>query len=92
MKKLACLAVAACLCFAAPLAAQAEKVDMAKITCEQMFQDEDSAVYMYFWLDGYFSAKSGDTVLDAAGAEGDLTALAEACAASPGKKVLDLLK
>ncbi len=92
MKKLACLAVVACLCFAAPLAAHAEKVDMSKVTCAQMFEDEDTATYMYFWLDGYFSAKSGNTVLDAGGVEQDMEALVQLCTPDPDKKILDLLK
>lgn len=93
MKKLFSLLAIILLCATAPLAASAEKLDMGKISCRDFMQmDEDALAYLYFWLDGYVSAKSGDTVLDTDSVENDLRAMLDACEDAPRKKLLDFFK
>jgi acid stress chaperone HdeB len=92
MKTLLGLFLAAALLLA-PLAgpAQAEKVDLGKLTCGQFLEidNEQELAYLFFWLDGYVSGKTGNTVLDPNTVEEDLKALVEMC---QGKKNTPLLK
>jgi hypothetical protein len=93
MKKIPGLLLAALL-LAAPLAgsARAEKIDFGKITCEEyMKTDGGDQAYFYFWLDGYVSAKTNDTVLDTEAVGKDVQALTEMCQANPGKTVLEVI-
>ena len=63
MKKFIMAAVAAAfLC--SPAASFAADMDMAKIKCSEFLsQKEDDIVTIVIWVDGYLSAKSGDTVM-----------------------------
>lgn len=80
------------LVFSTPTA-QAEQVNMGQISCTELLEfDEEAMAYFYFWLDGYFSAKSGNLVLDTSTAEDDLEALIKACRKSPAKKVLTVIQ
>ena len=73
--------------------AYAEKIDFGKMTCGTLMElDEETVAMFYFWLDGYLSAKTNNTVLDTDTVEADLTALAEVCSANPNKIVLELTK
>jgi hypothetical protein len=93
MKKMFGLFLAAALLFA-PLAspAQAEEIDFGKLTCEAFLElDEDATGLLYFWLDGYVSAKSGNTVMNTDGVESDVTELVKQCQANPKATVLKVL-
>jgi len=93
MKKLFCLFAAGLLCLTDPAPAGAEKLDMGQLTCQD-FKDMDAEAItsLYFWLDGYFSAKSGDTVLDTDGVENDVHAMLDACDNAPDRRLLDIFK
>ena len=72
--------------------ARAEKIDFSKVTCEAFADfEEDTMTMFYFWLDGYVSAKSGNTVFDTDGVEADLTELLKRCNANPKTTVLKVL-
>ena len=72
--------------------AQAEKIDFGKVTCAEFMEfDEDSVAALYFWLDGYFSAKTGDLVLDTDNVESDMQALFEMCQANPKTPLLKVI-
>ena len=45
----------------------------------------------YFWLDGYASAKTGDTKLDAGAVENNLTQIMKVCQKNPNKSVLSIV-
>ena len=93
MKTLSGLLLAAVL-LSAPLAgvAQAEKVDFGKVTCGQFIEfDENTMTMFYFWLDGYVSAKTGNSVIDTDAVEGDLTALLQKCNASKQSTLLKVI-
>ena len=58
------LAVVAAAFLCSPAVSFAEDMDMAKITCNDFLsQKEDDIVSVVIWVDGYLSAKSGDTVM-----------------------------
>ena len=87
----ATLAVAL-LAFPLAWSARAEMVDFSKVTCEEFMNlDEDAMAGYYIWLEGYFSGKSGNTVLDTDTVEEDLTKLVELCNDSPKSTVLKVL-
>lgn len=87
MKKLVCLCLLGLFCLAAPLGAQAEdlKVDLGKMTCEEFLEidEETTLIFVYAWLEGYASAKSGKTVTDLGKFEQEVTALAKMCEDHP---------
>ena len=73
--------------------ARAEKVDFSEITCEAFVDfDEETTTMFYFWLDGYASAKSGDTVFDTDSVESDLAELLKLCSANPKATILKMLE
>ena len=93
MKKLLGIILAAAF-LAAPLAglARAESVDFSKVTCgEFVGLDQDDLTVFYFWLDGYLSAKSGNTVLNLDGVQSDMEELFKLCQANPRTPVLKAL-
>lgn len=93
MKRLFSLLAITGLCLAAPLGAQAEKIDMGALTCKQFTElDAQELTLLYFWLDGYVSHMSNDTTLDTDGVEADLQTMMEHCQAKPQSKVLDMFK
>ncbi len=56
--------IMAMLSFASAGVAQAQDVDMGKITCKQFLDAEKGEMEsMLFWLDGYISALSENTVM-----------------------------
>jgi len=72
--------------------ALAAKIDMGKVTCAQFIElDAEETTYFYFWLDGYFSAKSGDLVLDGSTAESDINEILRQCEANKGATVMKIL-
>jgi hypothetical protein len=94
MKKFTCLICLVCLAIFFTFAgtARAEKVNMGTLTCGDFSKmDGEEIAMLYFWLDGYLSKASGNTVLDTDSVENDLKSLADACAASPNEKILSVL-
>ena len=93
MKKfIALLAMVFMLALSAPVMAQ--DLDMGNLTCVQLnaaAEDPDTLTMIYFWLDGYMSHATGQTVLKQSEVEANVTGLLNACAADPNVKVLDLL-
>jgi acid stress chaperone HdeB len=72
-------------------------IEFGTLSCQDFLEgvaksDEASVGMMLMWLDGYLSGVSGDTELKWDGFEAFSTALAETCAKSPKKKVLDVAK
>ena len=73
--------------------AQAEQVDFGKMPCEGFEQvDADTMTGFYFWLNGYVSAKTNDTIVDTGAIESDLKAIFEYCKANPKKTVLSMVE
>lgn len=94
MKKLLLMILAAMwLVFPLAKPAQADdKLDMGKVTCAEFLElDPEEIAYLYFWLDGYLSAKSGDLVLDPSTAESDVEELMKACRANKNSTLLKVL-
>jgi hypothetical protein len=50
--------------------------------------DEGSLVLVYGWIDGYLSAKSGNTNVDLGAFESNVTELAKACEQNPKANLL----
>ena len=76
--------------------AQAEKIDFNKFTCNQFVElaegdDADTLAMLYFWLDGFVSAKSGDLVMDTDNVENDLNELLKLCKADRNSRLLSVL-
>ena len=53
--------------------------------------DAQTMTMFYFWLDGYASAKTGDTKLDAGAVENNLTQIMKVCQKNPNKSVLSIV-
>ena len=76
--------------------AQADKIDFNKFTCNQFVElaegnDAETLAMLYFWLDGFVSAKTGDLVLDTSSVESDLEELLKQCKAKKNARVLSVL-
>ena len=91
MKKLFFAIVLAAM-FAMPMNASAEKVDFGKLKCSAFMElDAQTMGMFYFWLDGYASAKTGDTKLDVSAVENNLTQIMKVCQKNPNKSVLSIV-
>ena len=93
MKKLCNLLILTAL-LALPTASFAKdnKIDFGKLPCSSFIQlDAQTMTMFYFWLDGYASAKTGDTVLDASAVEKNLTEIMKTCKKNPNKSVLSII-
>ena len=82
--------IVAALFALAPLSPSAESVNMATVTCEDI-GSEDEAAYMFFWLDGYFSAKQNDTIIDDEWIAEVEEVLAKACEEGDNRPLLQIL-
>lgn len=92
MKQLLSLAAIVGLCLVGPVTAGAATVEVGKITCAELLDmDETEVTVLYVWLDGYASAKSGNTTLNSDNMESDLETLAKMCKSNTKAKVLDLI-
>jgi hypothetical protein len=74
------------------VAAAGEKLDMAELTCKQFLADEQGLLPTAFWIDGYLSHASGNTVIDPDELVENVKTVAESCAGSPDTKIIDLLQ
>lgn len=90
MKKIL-LTLALCLSLFAPTAALAGEMDMAKATCNDV-TNEQELVMIVFWLDGYLTAKTGDTTLSTAWIEELTAAVMTACNANPNTKLMSIVE
>ena len=91
MKKLFFAIVLAAM-FAMPMTASAEKIDFGKLKCSAFMElDAQTMTMFYFWLDGYASAKTGDTTLDVNAVENNLTQIMKVCKQNPKKSVLSVI-
>ena len=91
MKKL-CFAIVLAAMFAMPMSASAEKIDFGKLKCSSFMElDAQTMTMFYFWLDGYASAKTGDTTLDVNAVENNLTQIMKVCKQNPKKSVLSVI-
>jgi acid stress chaperone HdeB len=73
--------------------AKADSFDMNEFTCAELVElDTETAVLAIFWLDGYLSGITGDTVVDSEYI-GDLAeVMILECAADPDALVLDVVE
>ena len=93
MKKV-CFAIVLAAMLALPMTASAksDKIDFGKLPCSAFVQlDAQTMTMFYFWLDGYASAKTGDTTLDAGAVENNLTQIMKVCKQNPKKTVLSVV-
>jgi len=72
-------------------------IEFGTLTCQEFLEgvaasDQATVGMLLMWLDGYLSGVSGDTELNWDGFDSISTSLAETCAKSPKKKVLDVAK
>ena len=92
MKKWYFLILAAGLALTPASKALADEIDFGQVTCADFVQmDAETMSFYYFWLDGYASAKSGNTVMDTDTVESDLTQLLEFCSTNPDKTILQAI-
>ena len=94
MKKLFGLLLTAAL-LTLPLTgiAQAQKIDFGKFTCGDFIKlaeagDGETIAALYMWLDGYISAKSGNTETDLSAVESNLEEVLKVCKGKKGTKIL----
>ncbi|MGF1577618.1 MAG: HdeA/HdeB family chaperone [Cyanophyceae cyanobacterium] len=72
---------------------KAESFDMNEFTCAELIElDTETSVLMIFWLDGYLSGISGDTVVDSEYIGGLAEAMILECDADPDAFVLDVVE
>jgi hypothetical protein len=66
-------------------------IDMAKITCDDASKEKDRQVLksVLIWIDGYLSAKSGDTIVDAYKLQSIAERLERSCRANPSMLLLN---
>ena len=91
MKKLLAICALTMFCLSFPLAAQAEKFDMRKVTCADI-ENETDLLMIITWMDGYLSAKKGDMVVDSKTLEKNMEGLVDVCSEKPKQKIFDLYK
>jgi hypothetical protein len=92
MKVIRALAAAVALLAVAP-AAQAQKLDMSKLSCKDMLEGgKDGIIIVWSWLYGYYSADDAEPVLDFQVLTDKGKKLAEACQANPSKDVISVAK
>lgn len=89
--KLAWVAAVTFLVGMPTLAMAGEKVDMSELTCKQFLADQEGLLPIAFWIDGYLSHQSGNSVIDVDELVANVKKVAEQCASEPDKKVMELL-
>ena len=85
------LSALACLAVIPTVAEAGQKVDMAELTCKEFMADPDGIMPTIFWIDGYLSHQSGNSVIDVDELVANVKKVAEECASEPDKKVMELL-
>ena len=92
MHKWVFAAVVAVMLGLAPLAVQADEVDMARITCKEFLNDKEGMPAMIMWIDGYMSAKSNNTMMTDAWIEKLGVHLGTYCAKNPGNTIMQAME
>jgi len=72
-------------------AAQAEAFDMAKVTCEDI-PDEEDAFLMASWFNGYIAAEKGKTTMSEEWIEKFLSTLEQSCEKYPSTRLLHIAR
>ncbi|MCM5553376.1 HdeA/HdeB family chaperone [Pleomorphomonas sp. NRK KF1] len=80
----------ACLATLPTIAYAGQKVDMAELTCKEFMADPDGIMPTIFWIDGYLSNASGNTVIDPDQMGQNVQDVAKECNGNPDQKILDL--
>jgi acid stress chaperone HdeB len=84
------LAVAAALFAAAP-AAQAQTVDLSKLSCKEFVGLKPDAITMLWaWLYGYYADQDADPIIDFDKLTAKGAALADACKKTPDKDIISV--
>ncbi len=86
------IASVACLMAVPTVASAGQKVDMAELTCKEFMADPDGIMPTIFWIDGYLSKGSGNTVIDPDQMGQNVQDVAKECNGNPDQKVLDLFE
>ncbi len=79
-----------CLATLPTIAYAGQKVDMAELTCKEFMADPDGIMPTIFWIDGYLSNASGNTVIDPDQMGQNVQDVAKECNGNPDQKILDL--
>lgn len=73
--------------------AKANSFDMGDFTCAELIElDTETSVLVIFWLEGYLSGITGDTVFDLEYLVALDEVMATECAADPDALVLDVVE
>lgn len=73
--------------------AKGDKIDMAKVTCKDIAaKGKDEMAMMLFWIDGYISKEHNDTVLTGEWIQELAEIIATACAETPTKPLLKIVR
>ena len=75
-----------------PTAALADKFDMAELTCKEFLADKDGIMPTIFWIDGYLSQKTGNTIIDPDQMTRNIDVVAKGCEGMPNKKIFEFFK
>lgn len=86
------LSALACLAVIPTVAEAGQKVDMAELTCKEFMADPDGIMPTIFWIDGYLSNATGNTVIDPDQMTKNVKDVAKQCNDNPDGKVLDLFQ
>ncbi len=90
MKKIL-LTLGLCLSLLAPTAALAAEMDMSKATCNEV-TNEQELMMIVFWLDGYLTAKTGDTTLSTEWITELTASVIAACNKNPNTKLMSIVE
>ncbi len=92
MKKFLLIALASAFFMTGTLSAQAADFDMAKMSCKDFTANPNDMQYTMFWLDGYASACSEDTVTSQEWMEEFTKYMVEFCQGNPDKTIMNALE
>ena len=96
MKKTISLTLAVTLtCFSVSSLAKAKKseeFDVAKMTCQELMDDEEHIADWLIWIDGYLSSESGDTIMSKESMESIGEHMGKYCAKHKKKTIMDAIK
>jgi hypothetical protein len=75
-----------------PTATLADKFDMAELTYKQFLAEKDGIMPTIFWIDGYLSKETGNTVMDFDQMAHNVEIVSKGCEGAPNKKIFDFFK
>ncbi len=92
MKKLFSLALVLALFLGFAGTSRAADQDLGKFTCQELLASgTQNITMMMFWMDGYLSAQSDNTVLSDAWLQKFGNHISTYCAANPKKTLMDIM-